>query len=1059
MRAPSNPSSLRIAQALVDRDRRLAEQQSAEPQSMGRGSPAAGAKEARPATPPSSPASDRFAAIFDEAQRRAALSGSFAPDDLFSGDVDRKTRQLVLSRLSPICDFVPGSSAPRWTLLNAPRAAILQKLSTNDFAKQFATELPQTDDFGAALREVLLLGEAVKLERDLPALLDLSKAVEAIAPLEVPKPDLDRLRQMIERASFLKDFDTLLGRGVIGRDKEREELADWVESPNARSSSWDGLLLTGLGGAGKSTLLVSFLQSLVREGKAVIALLDFDRPGVNPTDTTWIEFEISRQVGYQLPILEGELRSVRQELRDLNRRPGQYGSDFEKSSSERSNRSLMRTMRNRLVDRGSTTFVLALDTFETVVERDLQGKLVEWLYYLGDALASINLKVIFSGRIFEGKEPLFGGVAQKRIVVGELEPADATTLLGNFKIELALAERIARSDVLPRRPLELRLLAQLIERDPRTDLDKLERELREGGPAAQELFAGLVYRRILERLPDGPARDLAYPGLILRYLTVEILTDVLAPALAMQELTPDQARRALDDLTNYDWLVYRRGDQVWHRSDLRRSTLAPMLSSDRQRTVEIRKRAIEYFERTPVSGTPRPERLAEALYHRLMRAEPSDQGDEYDLQAIRRLLTHIEQSSAELPPTGAALLKLARGEPLSVDRIDVLPVNLRATAADEVGRRLVADREFGKAFALHDRTRSDSRSADPADEIAVAWRREAAFATAHWADLSENRLPPPPHDRHGLETLGRLYPYELAAPTDVPAREVSSMLSADFSLLKKPARTRRPGAADEIQRRIAIIAMLVSARDSFDARERRVLHELVKLFVKQRTGATGDASLAWLARVARSRMSFRVTLRAFNVCLDRNWLEGFGERAKAVDPSKGAITMVAGVKSIVDNGSSPSARMLLGNLDVLDNVKQRPYFKFRDESDTVAQWWTLRGPCPELRNPVRFALLDRFATPAAHEELAAIIQHHLDVELEDLAPARFAETMASTNAEEALASYVELVDRHWRLRTLVDDCADRRPGGLLDAVRVACHRWEDGVRLAMLGADAVATLA
>lgn len=1013
--------------------------------------------QAAAAVPPTTSAvSDKFRNILEQAQRRAALSGAFVPDDLFVESVDKDTKDLVLSRLVPGCDVVPGSGGRRWTMLNEPRTAVLQDmLSRQELGTVLQRPLPDTDTFGGALREVLRSGGNLDLEtRDLPALLDMSKAVEAIGPLPVPKPDIEQLRQKIERASFLKDFDTLIGRGVVGRDQQRTDLRAWVDLDPA-SRGWDGLLLTGLGGSGKSTLLVELLQKLVREGKAIVALLDFDRPGINPSDTTALEFEISRQVGYQVPAAESELRSARRELRDINQRPGQSGADFQTEHYQRTTRSLMHTMGTRLGGKGHTTFVLALDTFETVLERDQLGKLLEWLTVLFYAL-SIKLKVIFSGRVFEKYEKQLERFVKTTIELGELEPRDAAKMLENFGLDAALASRIAHSDVLPRRPLELRLLARLMQdrKGNLADLDELERELREGGPAAQDLFAGLVYRRVLQRIPEGPARELAYPGLVLRYLTVEILTEVLAPALGMKDFDASRAESALDELGRFDWLVYRQGDQLWHRSDLRRSTLAPMLVSDPERALKIREHAIRYFARNPPTGELLPEMEAEGFYHRLMSIKPGDHGGEFYLPTLKKLETYIEPFVAELPPTGAAIVKLARGQVLSIDSIDQLPQFFRTEAADQIGHRLMADREFGKAYALHDRTRlAHWPSRDLYNDPTLPWRRDVAFATAHWDDLIHN-LPGATQDLNGLRTLGWLYPYEIAAPMEAESRQVAEWLAEDLPKLSRPERSRRPGSSVEIQRRIAIVSMLVNSRDAFNARQRRVLHEMLDHFLKGGKDMADDLSFVWLARIARARMKYRLTLRPFNLCLRRDWLEGFEQHARELDPADEVIAMVRSVGTSM-LATSMNMRSLLNLIDSLDNARTRPYFKLDGDSEDEVLWWTLRGPIPELRHPLRFALLDRFQTLEDYRVLAQLLQDHIDVPLEDFENDLFA-TRMTANPEEELTSYIEMVDRHWRLAEFADACAREKPGERLEAVCAACHRWDDGVRAAMLGAGAAA---
>ena len=181
------------------------------------------------------------------------------------------------------------------------------------------------------------------------------------------------------------------------------------------------------------------------------------------------------------------------------------------------------------------------------------------------------------------------------------------------------AVRLAASDVLPRRPLELKLVAKLIVDSPASSIDDLERELREGGNAARDLFAGLVYRRVLLRISvpddereaagsvitDDLLRKLAYPGLVLRYVTPGLVREVLAPALELPELNDTQAAKALDLLARYEWLAYRQQDEVWPRRDLRRSVLKPMLAENPKRTKRIQELAIAILKKPRTNGGAR----------------------------------------------------------------------------------------------------------------------------------------------------------------------------------------------------------------------------------------------------------------------------------------------------------------------------------------------------------------------------------------------------------------------------------------------------------------------
>src|SRR5262249_52805428 len=297
-------------------------------------------------------------------------------------------------------------------------------------------------------------------------------------------------------------------------------------------------VLTGLGGAGKSTLLAQFAKETYAAQAATVVILDFDRPGIDPRDRYWLEGEIARQVGYQYPQVAQQLRQRRQEARqqkaEVEERVEKWTS--QSVSDERGLRGLLFDVQSALmsVGAGGRPVLLVLDTFEEVAQRDLVERVCEWLSEIAERFTPMPLRVIFSGRLYDPTPPvdtvpdaprvpeaLRKFNVNEAIEVSELEPEVAEQYLTKLGVPPSIAVRLARSDVLPRRPLELKLLAKLVE-NSNLDVDELESQLREGGEAAGELFGGLIYRRVLLRIGDEVARSLAFPGLVLRYVTTDL---------------------------------------------------------------------------------------------------------------------------------------------------------------------------------------------------------------------------------------------------------------------------------------------------------------------------------------------------------------------------------------------------------------------------------------------------------------------------------------------------------------------------------------------------------
>src|SRR5262249_15583604 len=150
---------------------------------------------------------------------------------------------------------------------------------------------------------------------------------------------------------------------------------------------------------GKSTLLAKYARDTIRRHSATVVVLDFDRPGIDPNDPTWLEAEMTRQVGHQYREIYGKLREVRQQIRaeKAGETSPNQGSALESYSYYRGMRG---TIGEALLNAGLQTrpLLLMLDTFEEVVRQNLVSKLIEWLTDLVSAVYPTAVRVIFSGR-------------------------------------------------------------------------------------------------------------------------------------------------------------------------------------------------------------------------------------------------------------------------------------------------------------------------------------------------------------------------------------------------------------------------------------------------------------------------------------------------------------------------------------------------------------------------------------------------------------------------------------------------------------------------------------
>ena len=212
------------------------------------------------------------------------------------------------------------------------------------------------------------------------------------------------------------------------------------------------------------------------------------------------------------------------------------------------------------------------------------------------------------------------------IPLGPLLPTAAEALLANH-LPPALAARtflVSRMvQIVGGNPLSLRLAADMLSRETDQHVDELGEEAlwqRVGDSIVQ----GQLYERIVGHIHEGPIQTLAIPGLVLRYVTWELIRDVLARPCGV-EVNDDATAQALFNHLAQEIAVVRQADDTTKlvlRAELRRTVLdsfrKDVRSADKRRM--IHEAAVAFY--APLPG---PEHRAEEIYHRLwLDQEPSE---------------------------------------------------------------------------------------------------------------------------------------------------------------------------------------------------------------------------------------------------------------------------------------------------------------------------------------------------------------------------------------------------------------------------------------------------
>ena len=197
-------------------------------------------------------------------------------------------------------------------------------------------------------------------------------------------------------------------------------------------------------------------------------------------------------------------------------------------------------------------------------------------------------------------------------------------------------------------PISLRLAVLLIRKEAETGLPAERRRdllLRLGGQEVQ----GVLYRRILDHVPDERLRRIVHPGLALRRVTAETIRDVLAEPCGLESLGNTEAEALFDALQREVSLVEIVGSGVVRqRPDIRRVMLPLMARDDPERLAAVREAALRYF-----SGLDTPQAKVEELYYRLALGQETTSLDRaFDPYAARALVDELD----EFPPSSQVYL-------------------------------------------------------------------------------------------------------------------------------------------------------------------------------------------------------------------------------------------------------------------------------------------------------------------------------------------------------------------------------------------------------------------
>ncbi|MEU6624189.1 trypsin-like peptidase domain-containing protein [Streptomyces litmocidini] len=462
-------------------------------------------------------------------------------------------------------------------------------------------------------------------------------------------PEVDEVQHRLEVARLLQPMRRLIRGTFHGRTAELDALHAYLALPEEPAEP--PVLLHGVGGIGKSTLLAKFLvDALDAAGPAgfPFAHIDFARPTLSVHEPATVLAETARQLGVHHPAHRAAFeeladecertaalqRGERNELDELHRLAGtratlgrDYSSDFHARASAREQElahrvaSLVAEAVRPAPGEAPPPLLVVVDSFEEAQYRGSPVIARMWAVWTALRAAYSRLRFIVSGRAPIDHPARV--LTPRTMELTELDhEASVDLLMSSGVTDEPLAEDLV--DRIGGHPLSLKLAARtavaLGAGSPSLG------ELLRGLPSRrryfdrqvdQMLIQGTLYDRLLNHIAEDDVRALVQAGLALRFITPDLIREVLAEPAGLHVDTPGEARRLYGLLTSRVDLMESAGPEaIRHRTDLRAIMLrlSDSARTDLMRAVD--RRAVAYY-----AAREGPRERAEEIYHRLRLGE------------------------------------------------------------------------------------------------------------------------------------------------------------------------------------------------------------------------------------------------------------------------------------------------------------------------------------------------------------------------------------------------------------------------------------------------------
>ncbi|MGW4163164.1 trypsin-like peptidase domain-containing protein [Streptomyces sp. NPDC004788] len=617
----------------------------------------------------------------------ACLLAEFDPAQLRLPGERMPTGRAVLELVDDCTALAAPQRSVRWVLTPEVRETALAGLAGPDAARTALLANADTLPGGPGVeRSALALLSGVPPDLAEAGVEELSDTLQAVLWLSrVPGtagllPAVEDVQQRLERARLLQPLRRLAGTAFLGRGRELDALRTYIALPAEPAEP--PVLLHGIGGIGKSTLLARFLLDGLREAAPdgfPFAYIDFERPTLSIHEPASVIAESARQLGIQYPahreafdslaercgettsVQRGELEEL-DELSRLSSTRATYGRDFSAGFHARASaleQDLAHELATLVAGAVATPpgtmdppFVIAVDSFEEAQYRG--SPLISRMWAVWTALRAAYPRLRF---VVAGRAPIDHPakvLAPRTMKLEELDEPASVALLMECGVD---DESVARTlyEQVGGHPLSLKLAARTAmslgeEADSLGELlASLRSQRRLHNSVDQMLIQGTLYDRILKHIADPDVRALVLAGLALRFITPDLVREVLAGPAGLVVSSSAEAGRLFGLLTSRLDLMESAGPgAIRHRPDLRSIMLrlSDGARTDLMRAVDTR--AVAYY----AARDTVPDR-AEEIYHRLRLGENPRTVEARWRSGVEQ---HLAGAERDMPARSAAFL-------------------------------------------------------------------------------------------------------------------------------------------------------------------------------------------------------------------------------------------------------------------------------------------------------------------------------------------------------------------------------------------------------------------